>query len=262
MMVALLATVATADAQQSGDPRVADLVRAGKLRVALFLPQYTKNPATGELRGNVVYMEVARALAARLGVEVQLVGYPTPPAVVECLKAGACDVAFLGINPSRAAEVGFTPPLVLLPFTYLVPAGSSIRSVADADRPGVRIAVVRHHESTLALSRILKQANLVYAEAPDATFDLLRTGHADAMASTRSGLLEYSTKLLGSRVLEDDYGANLLAMAVPKHQAGRLAYFSEFIEEAKASGLVQRAIERAGRPGIRVAPPGNPTSQK
>ncbi len=262
MMVALLATVATADAQQSGDPRVADLVRAGKLRVALFLPQYTKNPATGELRGNVAYMEVARALAARLGVEVQLVGYPTPPAVVECLKAGACDVAFLGINPSRAAEVGFTPPLVLLPFTYLVPAGSSIRSVADADRPGVRIAVVRHHESTLALSRILKQANLVYAEAPDATFDLLRTGHADAMASTRSGLLEYSTKLLGSRVLEDDYGANLLAMAVPKHQAGRLAYFSEFIEEAKASGLVQRAIERAGRPGIRLAPPGNPTSQK
>jgi polar amino acid transport system substrate-binding protein len=51
-------------------------------------------------------------------------------------------------------------------------------------------------------------------------------------------------------------------MAVRNDQAGRLAYISEFIEEAKASGLVQRAIERAGQPGIRVAPPGNPTVQK
>ena len=148
MMIALLATVATADAQQTADPRVADIVRAGKIRVALFLPQYTKDATTGEIRGHTtgtVTVPIAHALAARLGVEVQLLGYPTPPTVVECLKAGACDVAFLGINPSRAAEVGFSPPLILLPYTYLVPVGSSIRSVADADRPGVRIAVIRNH---------------------------------------------------------------------------------------------------------------------
>ena len=249
---------AIAEAQQTTDPRVADLVRVGKLRVALFVPQHTKDPVTGELRGNPVYMEIARALATRLGVEVQLLGYPTPPMVVECLKAGTCDVAFMGINPSRAAEVGFTPALVIFPFTYLVPAGSSIRSVADADQPGVRIAVVRDHESTLALSRMLKQAKLVYAETDDPTFELLRTGHADAMASTLHGLLRYSTRLPGSRVLEDRYGANLLAIAVPKHQAGRLAYISEFIEEAKASGLVQRAIDRAGFHWYRVAPPREP----
>jgi polar amino acid transport system substrate-binding protein len=81
---------------------------------------------------------------------------------------------------------------------------------------------------------------------------------ADAMASPRRGLLEYSTRLPGSRVLEDDYGANLLAMAVPKHHAGRLAYISDFIEEAKASGLVQRAIDHAGQRAIQVAPPREP----
>jgi len=265
MMVALLIGANMANAQQVPDPQVADLVRSGKLRVALFLPQYTKDPVTGEIRGQgsgAVTVQIAQALAARLGVEVQLVGYPTPPEVVECLKAGACDVGFLGINPSRAAEVAFSPPVVQFDFTYLVPAGSSIRSVADADRPEVRIAVVRNHESTMALSRILKHAKLVYAETPDPTFDLLRTGHADVMASVRRGLLEYSAKLPGSRVLEDRYGANLLAMAVPKEQTRRLAYFSEFIEEAKASGLVQRAIERAGQRATRVAPPGYPTVQK
>jgi len=243
------------------DPRVADIVRAGKLRVALFLPQYTKDPATGEIRGHgsgTVHVQIAQALAARLGVEVQLLGYPTPPAVVECLKAGACDVAFLGDNPSRAAEVGFSAPLIFLPFTYLVPAGSSIRSVADADRPGVRIAAVRNHESTLALSCILKHAEAVSADIPDVAFDLLRTGKADAWASTGPALLEYSTKLPGSRVLDDYYGANPLSMAVPKGQVARLAYVSDFVEEAKASGLAQRAIERACQRGIRVAQRGSP----
>jgi hypothetical protein len=87
---------------------------------------------------------------------------------------------------------------------------------------------------------------------------------ADAQQATdpRVADLVRAGKLRVALFLPQHYEANLLAMAVPKHQAGRLAYFSEFIEEAKASGLVQRAIERAGRPGIRVAPPGNPTARK
>ena len=265
MMVVLLASVATADAQQTADPRVADLVRAGKVRFALFLPGYAKDPVTGELRGvgtGAVTVQIAHALAARLGVEIQLVGFLAPPAVVECLKAGACDMAYMGIEPSRVGEVGFSLPFMQQDFTYLVPAGSSIRSAADADKPGIRIAVVRDHASTLALSRILKHAEPVGAEIPDAAFELLRAGHADAWASPRFSLMEYSTQLPGSRVLEDRYGANLIAMAVPKSQAGRLAYISEFIEEAKASGLVQRAIERAGLRGYQVVSPENPNAQK
>ena len=142
-----------------------------------------------------------------------------------------------------------------------MPSGSLIRSVADADRTGVNIAVVRNHASTVTLSRILKQAKLVYAETPEPTFDLLRTGHADAMASARSTLLEYSAQLPGSRVLEDHYGANVNRVVIPKGNVGRLAYINEFVEEAKASGLVQKAINRSGPRGVQVAPPGNPTAQ-
>jgi polar amino acid transport system substrate-binding protein len=105
----------------------------------------------------------------------------------------------------------------------------------------------------LTLSRILKHAQLVYAATPDPTFELLRSGQADAFASIRGVLLAYSAKLPGSRVLEEHYGANLLGMVVPKGQAARLAYLSEFIEQAKASGLVQQAIELAGLPGYKVA---------
>jgi polar amino acid transport system substrate-binding protein len=235
------------------DPRVEDLGRAGGVRVGLF-PSfvYTKDPVTGDLRG--VGIEIARALAARLGVEFLPVEYGAPPQVMEGLNAGACDVGFLGIDPSRIAEVDFSPPLIQVDWTYLLPAGSSIHSIVDADRPGVRIAVVRNHAMDLALRRILKQAKPVWAETPDGTFELLRSGDADVQAGVRSALLEYSTQLPGSRVLEDRYGSNSVAIAVPKGQAERLTYISEFVEEAKASGLVQRAIECAGLRGVLVAP--------
>ena len=255
VLIALTASVGSAFAQQVPDARVADVVQAGKIRVGLFVPQYIKDPTTGELKG--VWAEVARALATRIGVQVVLVEHPTPPKAVECLKAGACDLLFLPFD-ARAANVGdFSPPIFQFDYTLLVPAASSIRNVADADRPGVRIAAVRNHASTMALSGLLKQAELVYAETPDPTFDLLRTGRADAFASTRPTLLDYSTQLPGSRVLEDRYGANINRMVVPKGKTGRLAYVSEFVEEAKASGLVQKAIDRAGPRGVTVAAPGN-----
>ena len=92
------------------------------------------------------------------------------------------------------------------------------------------------------------------AEIPDAAFDLLRAGNAHAFASAREALIDYSVKLPGSKVLADAYGINLIGIGVPKGERGRLAYVGEFIEEAKASGLIQRAIEKAGERGIEVAP--------
>jgi ABC-type amino acid transport substrate-binding protein len=158
----------------------------------------------------------------------------------------------LGITAGRAAEVDFSPPYLQADLTYLVPAGSSVRRVADADQPGVRIAVVRNHAMDFALRGKLKQAEPVYAETPDAAFDLLRTGHVTVLAGIRPGLLKYSTQLPGSRVLEDRYGANVIGMAVRKGQAGWLGYVSEFIAEPKTSGLVEQAMERAGMRGIQV----------
>src|SRR6516164_5281640 len=245
-----------AEAQQVPDPRVADLLQAGKIRVGMHSVMYTKDCRTGELKAastGIILLDIARALGARIGVEILLVGHPTIPEMLTCLTTGACDMGFIGPDPSRTA-VDFSPPILQLDYTFLVPAASSIGSVADVDRPGVRIAAVSDHASTLTLSRILKHAQLVYAATPDPTFELLRSGQADAFASVRGVLLAYSAKLPGSRVLDEHYGANLLGMVVQKGQAARLAYISEFIEQAKASGLVQRAIERSGLPGYKEAP--------
>jgi len=252
----------TANAQPVRDPRVADLVQAGKLRAGLGVvaPHWAiKDPATGELRG--VAVDLARALAARLGVELVPVEYPSPTRVLEGLEVGAWDVGFLGVDPSRAAVVDFSPPYLQIEATYLVPASSSIHNLADADQPGVRIAVSRKSVEDIVLSRMIKRAELLRVETVGAGFDLLRAGNADVLATPRPTALLRSAQLPGSRVLEDRFHATFGAMAVPKGQAGRLAYISEFIEEAKASGLVQQAIERAGLRGVQVAPAGNPSTQ-
>jgi polar amino acid transport system substrate-binding protein len=245
----------TVSAQRATDPRVADLIKAGTIKVGLFVPQFTKDPASGKLNG--VWAEMARALAKKIGIQSALVTHPTPPEAVACLKSGACDLLFLPLD-GRAAAVGdFSPPIFQFDYTLLVPSASTIRKIADADRPGTRIAAVRNHASTNELSRQLKRAELIFAETPDPTFDLLRTGRAHAMASARNTLLAYAARLPNSRVLDGRYGANINRMVVPKGRSDWLAYVSEFVEEAKATGLVQKAIDNAGPRGVTVAPLGN-----
>jgi len=256
--LAFAAMAAGANAQQpSLDTRVSDIARAGKIRVGLHLPQFVQDPATGEIKGQgtgAVIVQIAQALGTQLGVKVELVGHPSPPKLIECLQAHACDTGFLGFVPGRTSEVGFTPPYLMVPFTMMVPASSSVRSIAEVDKPGVRIAAVRNHASTLALRRVVKQAAIIDVEIPDEAFELVRSGGADAWASPRPPLLEYAPKLTGARVLDDRYGENLQSMAVPKDQTGRLGYISEFLEFARGSGLVKRAIERAGEHGMEVIP--------
>src|SRR5262245_11271008 len=222
---------------QTADPRVADLVRSGKLRVGLFLPQYGKGP---DGVTTTVWVEAARAYAARLGVPLIIVEHATPPEAIACLKVGSCDQLFLPLD-ARAADIGdFSNPIFQFDYTLMVPAGSPINKAADADRPGLRIAAVRNHDSTNQLVRQLRQPQFVYAETPEQTFALMRDGKADVMASTRLVLLDFSEKLAGARVLADRYGANINRMVVPKGKTEWLAYVNQFVEEAKGSGAVQQ----------------------
>ncbi len=255
IMLAFMAGAGAASAQQPGDPRVSDIVRAGTLRAGLFLTQFYKDATTGEPRS--VWVETARALAQRIGIRANIIEHPTPEGAVECLRTGACDLIFLPLD-ARAADVGdFSAPFIQFEYTLMVPADSQIRTMADADRAGVRIAAVRNHASAVTLGRRLKHAEVVFGATPDPTFDLLQTRSAAAMASARNTLMIYAARLPGSRVLDDYYGANLNRVVVPKGQSSRLAYVNEFVEWAKSSGFLRDAIERAGPRGITVAPPGD-----
>ena len=230
---------------------IAEIVRTGRIRVAVYPPTYAKDALTGALSGWTI--DVINALGERLGIKGQPVERATPPEAVASLRAGDCEVAMLGIEPSRAAFVDYSAPLVELDYTVLVAPGCAALTLGDLDQPGRRIAAVRNHASTLALERKLTKAQLVYADMLEPAFDILRSGKADAFASVVEIVAQCGAQVPGARVLDGRYGSNLIGMAVPKGNAERHAFICAFANDAKASGLVQRGLDRIGWRGARVA---------
>jgi len=242
------------------DPRVADLVRGGRLRVGLgpvALHWAIKDAQTGELRG--VAVDLARALAEHIGVAFEPVTYPSPPNVLDGLATKAWDIAFLGMDPARAAAVDYAPPHIRIEATFVVPAGSAVRSIADADRPGVRIAVARGSVEETVLRHRLKHAEVLGTATGSAGFESLRNGAVEVLAAPTPAAIGFAARLPGSRMLEGSFHTTYGAIAVAKGEMGWLGYVAAFIEQAKASGLVQHAIDRAGVRGVAVAPPGYPS---
>lgn len=247
----LLAGVGAVGAQSDASA----VAPTGQLRVTLNIGNpvlAVKDPTTGEVHG--VTVDLGRALATKLGVPVALVEYPNVARIVEGVRSGAWDIAFLAINPARAGDMDFTPPYMEVEDTYLVPTASPLRTTADADRPGIRIAVPSRSAPDIFLSRKLQQALLVRGETEAAAFELLRSGQADAFAANRNSFATFTAGLEGYRALDGYFLAVPMAIAVPKGRANALATVSAFLEEAKVAGDVQRAIERANLRGVRVTP--------
>jgi polar amino acid transport system substrate-binding protein len=241
---------------QRDDPRIADLVWAGAIRTGLFLPQFIRDSATGELSGlgtGYIAIEMTRVIAERLGIAMRFIEYPSPKAAVAGLKSSGSDVVFLGVEPTRAAEVDFAPAIFQFDYSLLVPQDSTIQNIADADRPGIRIGLIESHASALAPQRTVKHAQLVGVELPEQAPDLIREGKVDALAFPRDHLLDFADQLPGSHVLAKGYGINRVAMAVRQNRSGLLAYVAAFSEQAKASGLVQTTIDRGALRGFAVA---------
>ena len=232
-----------------------ELAPTGKLRVGVNLGNFllvNKEPATGELRG--VVPDLAQELARRLGATLELISYPGAGQVADAAATGAWDVGFIGAEPARAAEIAFTLAYLEIPATYLVPAGSPIRTIAEVDRPGVRVAVAARSAYDLYLSRSLKHAQLVRAEGLPASFDLFVAEKLDVLAGLLPRLTSDVTRLPGARILEGRFTAVQQAIGTPKARTAAAAYLREFVADIKATGLVARLIERHGAKGVSVAP--------
>jgi polar amino acid transport system substrate-binding protein len=233
----------------------ADLVPTGKLRAAVNFGNFilaTKDRATGESRG--VAIDLTQELGRRLGVPVEIVAYDSVAVMGDAAPTGVWDIAFLGSDPQREALMSFTAAYLEIEATYLVPGPSPLRTAADVDREGVRVAAPARANYELFLSRNLKRARLVSTAGADAAFDLLVAGQVEAVAGLTQALHDRLAKLPGSRIVDGRFMGVQQSLAVPKgHDAG-LAYLRRVVEDAKASGLVARAIEKTGARGVSVAP--------
>lgn len=232
---------------------ISEFAPTGALRVGLnmsnFLLTRTENGAPAG-----VASDLGRELAKRLGLAVQLVPFPNPGALADAAKTGVWDVGFLGAEPQRANEIDFTAAYVEIEATYLVPPGSSLRSVEEVDRDGIRIAVPDRAAYELYLSRNLKHAQLLREKGADNAFKRFVDEKLDALAGLRPRLVTDHANLPGSRILDGRFTAVQQAAGMPKGRSeAAVQYLRDFIEDIKASGVVAKAIETNNVRGLTVA---------
>ena len=236
---------------------IAELAPSGVLRAGINLSNFLlvsgKSPS-GEPEG--VAPDMAREIAQRLGVPVAYVPFARPGELADAAGQGIWDIGLIAAEPARAEAIAFSPAYVEIEATYLVPAGSSIGSIEEVDRPGVRIATAARSAYDLWLTRHLRHAELVRAKSLDASFEQFVTDELDALAGLRPRLLQDLEKLPGARVLDGKFTAVQQAVGTAKANAAGAAFLRDFVEEAKASGLVADLIGRHRIRGLSVAPPG------
>ena len=254
--VFVLALAACAGMNSAPDPSTAHaLAPTGKLRVAfLLVPIYaTKDPATGELKG--IAPDLGRQLAQRVGVSFDPVVYANPRALIDGAQSGQWDVALLGISPERAAAIDFSPPFMEVEQGYLVRSGVAIASAADVDKAGVRVVLLEKGGADAILSKTLKNATIMRVKSQPESAALLDAGKADVYAATKTALFTVAASRPGSRILEGRFLVEPRGIAVPKgRDPAAAAFVAKFVQEAKAKGMIQAAIERAGLRGVVVAP--------
>jgi polar amino acid transport system substrate-binding protein len=232
----------------------AALAPTGTLRVAVFTGNPvigSKDRGNGELKGTTV--SLGRELAQRAGVPVTLIEYPAIAKMVEDAKNNVWDIAVVAYDPGRRNLLDFAPPHIAVDLTYLVPPNSSVKSVAQADVAGVKIAAARGAATALYLERNLKNASVAPADNEPAAFNLIKDGQAQAYAQNRYMLLGLAETLPGARVLEDRFSLAEMCIVLPKGRPEALAYVSAFVQEARKSGVVAKAISDAGLRGVTVA---------
>jgi len=231
----------------------AELTPSGKLRVGLNYGNFLlvlKDGPGGEPRG--IAPDLGRELGKRLGVGIEFLKFEQAGKLADAVKDGKCDVGFLGAEPQRANEIAFTPAYLEIPVTFLVPAGSPIRSIAEVDREGVRIAVADRSAYDLFLTRNVKKAQLVRAQGIDGSYELFVREKLDVLAGLKPRLASDAEKLPGSRILEGQITGVQQAVGTPKARSAAAAFLNEFVADLHKSGLVKKIAAEHGVRGVVV----------
>ena len=235
---------------------LSELAPSGTLRAGINLSNFllvTGKAAAGDPIG--VAPDMARAIADRLGVAVSYVTFASPGELTDAAGGDVWDIGLIAAEPARAKTIAFTPPYVEIEATYMVPEGSSLAAIDDVDRPGIRIAVADRSAYDLYLTRHLKHAELVRAKGLAAAFERFVNEKLDALAGLRPGLIADADKLRGARILNGRFTAVRQAVGTVTTNRAGAAFLADFVEEAKASGLIARLIDRHGVTGrLLVAP--------
>lgn len=236
---------------------IAELGPTGKLRVGIAAAPapsalFVVKDAGGAPRG--VTVDLGNELALKLGIPVEFVIASNTGILTDALAAGSIDVSFMPVDEERKQKVDFGPAYFIIESTYLATGASGIKTVAEVDRPGVRVIGIAGTATIRAAAHALKNTTITPVASVDDAMAMLRAGKVDAFALTRDSLPRYVAQLPGARIVEGNIQQFGIAIAVPKGRPAALAYVTAFMNEAKSSGDIRNAFDRAGLKDLTVAP--------
>ena len=252
LMIFALGVAGCANAPLAPTPEVRKvLAPTGTLRLGLSLGtpgQMIRDPSTGEVRG--IGYELGREFAKRLGVPFEVVVIQGNAQFLEAMQSGRVDFGSINATPARAMHMDFAQAHLAVEAGFLVPSTSKIASITEVDRPGVRVGVTQGSTTEAKFVQELKAAILVRAPSIAAAQAMLATGQLDVYATNKGNLFDMADKLPGWRVLDGRYGVEQISIAIPKGRELGMPFLRQFVEDAKSSGLVAAAAQRAGLRGI------------
>ena len=235
---------------------VAAFAPTGTLRASINLGNpilANRDPATGEAVG--VSVDLARGLAERLGVGLELLVFDAAGKSVEAVIAGRADIGFFAIDPLRGEGIAFTPAYVLIEGAYLVRVDSPLKNNEEVDRAGNRVAVGKGSAYDLYLTRELREAQIVRAPTSAAVVDAFVAQGLEVAAGVKQQLQADAARVPGLRLLPGRFMVIQQAMGIPRGRGEAANLFlRQYVEEMKESGFVVRALARHGIEGASVAP--------
>jgi polar amino acid transport system substrate-binding protein len=237
---------------------ITELAPTGPLRIAIAVspsPSAQFAVKDGDTFKGVA-VTLGRALADKLGLSAVLLPHQASGEIQNSAADDKRDVAFLPVDAERKKFVDFGNAYHLLQSTFLVAPSAAIRSVADANAKGIAIGGVANTATFRAAVKATPQATHIEFAKVDAAVQAMLEGHIQAIALSRESLLGLVDQIPGARILDDAFLNSSTAVCVPKGRPAALALVSEFIEEAKAAGLVRRALDEMGLTASQVAPAG------
>ncbi len=253
--VVLIATSIPGDvsAQSAITSEIAPL---GKLRLATNAGNvvFVKRAPDGKATGGVA-LEVGKFVAERLGIPFELIPHPDANTFVQSLSKGDWDIGIGAPTPGAVKNADFGPALVLVDHVYIAAPGQEFADAAQVDRPGIKIGASLNSSQDQFLSRTLKSAELVRTGSARDAIETLRSGKANVWAANVSQAEVIVAGLPGAKIVPGAFNRERPSVALPKgRSAAAQARLAEIANEAKRTGIVQKAIDQAGMRGVQVAP--------
>jgi polar amino acid transport system substrate-binding protein len=222
------------------------LAPTGTLRASINLGNPVLAAGTAKKPSGVT-VALAREIAARLGVGLELVCFGAAKESVAAVTDGRADLGFVAVDPDR--PLGFTSPYVLIEGVYVVSDDSTIEAADDVDAAGILVGVKEGSAYDLHLSRTLHHAHV---ERGAEGIDVYVERHLDVGAGIRQPMTEWVAAHPGHRIVEPAFMQIRQALAVPRDRPARaLAWLQALVDDLLTSGFVADALREAGQdPGL------------